>query len=259
MYHWLAALEIDKDLYRGDNLWTPTGSRGVFGGHILAQSLAAAVRTAPEKYILHVSKTFCTRTVQGKQKGTIIVTITFSFQIDRLDPSLDHQYLMPDAPNPETLKSQAEGISPTLSEYFTMRNPKVLISRLCRYDHHLLWTGGLPHGLTHFSYPRSIAMITSLDHALWFHAPFRADEWLLCDMESSRTTNGRAFTQGRFYNQQGVLVASTAQEGVLLDQPTPQLATELIRTHPDLQSVLGELDKAADGLEWGAPHRRAHL
>ncbi|KAI8919369.1 acyl-CoA thioesterase II [Powellomyces hirtus] len=81
-------------------------------------------------------------------------------------------------------------------------------------DHYLLTTAALAHGLTSFSNPR-LSMLASLDHAVWFHAPFRADEWLLYEMESSRTINGRGLCFGRIYTRDGRLVVSTAQEGVI--------------------------------------------
>jgi len=52
----------------------------------------------------------------------------------------------------------------------------------------------------------------SLDHALWVHAPVRIDEWLLHVQESTRASDGRGLTTGRFYTRSGVLVASVAQE-----------------------------------------------
>ncbi|KAJ1794992.1 Acyl-CoA thioesterase 8 [Coemansia sp. RSA 2399] len=58
-------------------------------------------------------------------------------------------------------------------------------------------------------------MLVSLDHAIWFHESFRADEWLLHVMESPRTASGRGLVVGRIYSQDGILVASTAQEGVI--------------------------------------------
>lgn len=58
-------------------------------------------------------------------------------------------------------------------------------------------------------------MATSLDHALWWHAPVRVDEWLLYVRESPRTGGGRGLTRGQFYTQGGTLIASTAQEGLM--------------------------------------------
>ena len=55
----------------------------------------------------------------------------------------------------------------------------------------------------------------SLDHALWFHRPARADEWLLYVTDSPWSGSGRGFNRGRIFNRQGQLVASVAQEGVM--------------------------------------------
>ncbi|KAI8996040.1 acyl-CoA thioesterase 8, isoform CRA_a [Gaertneriomyces semiglobifer] len=81
-------------------------------------------------------------------------------------------------------------------------------------DHYLLMTSVLSHGLTWYSNP-GVSMMASLDHSVWFHAPFRADEWLLYEMESTRTVGGRGLCFGRIYTRDGRLVISTAQEGVV--------------------------------------------
>lgn len=57
--------------------------------------------------------------------------------------------------------------------------------------------------------------VTSLDHAIWFHRPFRADEWLFYDCRAESTGNGRGFSRGKFFTKDGTLVASTSQEGVV--------------------------------------------
>lgn len=57
--------------------------------------------------------------------------------------------------------------------------------------------------------------IASLDHALWFHAPFRADEWLLFELKAERIGNARGLSTGRIYSRSGMLVASCAQEGLM--------------------------------------------
>lgn|GEM_PF-37296 len=68
------------------------------------------------------------------------------------------------------------------------------------------------HGVTWMD-PRII--LTSLDHAVWFHRPFRADDWLLYVMESPSADAGRGFNMGRIYSRDGMLVASVAQEGLM--------------------------------------------
>jgi acyl-CoA thioesterase II len=57
--------------------------------------------------------------------------------------------------------------------------------------------------------------LASLDHAIWFYSDFRADEWLLYEMESPKSGDGRGFSSGRIWTRDGKLVASTAQEGVV--------------------------------------------
>ncbi len=60
---------------------------------------------------------------------------------------------------------------------------------------------------------------TSLDHALWFHRPFRADEWILYDAESPTASDGRGLAQGRFFDRDGRHIASATQEGLLRRTP----------------------------------------
>lgn len=79
-------------------------------------------------------------------------------------------------------------------------------------DYTLLGTSALPHGL---SWMRGELSGASLDHAIWFHRPARADEWLLYATDSPWSGSGRGFNRGRIFNRSGELVASVAQEGVV--------------------------------------------
>lgn len=79
-------------------------------------------------------------------------------------------------------------------------------------DFGLLGTGMMPHKL---SFVDPAVQAASLDHAIWFHHPFRVDEWLLYDMESPSASNARSFNRGLIYNQQGELVVSVVQEGLM--------------------------------------------
>ncbi len=79
-------------------------------------------------------------------------------------------------------------------------------------DYTLLGTSALPHGL---SWMRGELVGASLDHAIWFHRPARADEWLLYATDSPWSGSGRGFNRGRIFNRQGQLVASVAQEGMM--------------------------------------------
>ncbi|MBN8500848.1 MAG: thioesterase family protein, partial [Sphingomonadales bacterium] len=79
-------------------------------------------------------------------------------------------------------------------------------------DMTLLGTCALPHGL---SWARGEVVSASLDHAVWFHEPFRADEWLLYATDSPWSGGGRGFNRGRIFSRDGRLVASVAQEGMI--------------------------------------------
>ena len=79
-------------------------------------------------------------------------------------------------------------------------------------DYTLLGASALPHGL---SWMRGELKGASLDHALWFHRPARADDWLLYETSSPWTGGGRGMNLGRIFNQSGELIASVAQEGVV--------------------------------------------
>jgi len=78
-------------------------------------------------------------------------------------------------------------------------------------DMSLLDTSLLPHGKSIFS----SMQVASLDHAMWFHRPFRADEWLLYVQDSPSASGARGFNRGSIYTRQGALVASVAQEGLI--------------------------------------------
>ena len=79
-------------------------------------------------------------------------------------------------------------------------------------DFHLIVTSSFPHG---FSFLQSNVQIASLDHAMWFHRPFRVDEWLLYSCDSPTAQGGRGLARGQFFDRAGRLVASTAQEGLI--------------------------------------------
>lgn len=79
-------------------------------------------------------------------------------------------------------------------------------------DYSFLTTALLPHGVTWLTPGMQVA---SLDHVMWFHRPFRVDEWLLHDIDSPTAYGARGLVRGRIFTQDGRLVASTAQEGLI--------------------------------------------
>lgn len=88
-------------------------------------------------------------------------------------------------------------------------------------DFNFLPTSMMPHGVSWLTPGMQVA---SLDHAMWFHRPFRFDDWLLYDVESPSASGARGLVLGRFYARDGTLVASVAQEGLIRNrqmQPRP--------------------------------------
>ncbi len=79
-------------------------------------------------------------------------------------------------------------------------------------DFHLIGTTTLPHGISYLSHNVQMA---SLDHAIWFHRPFRMDDWLLYSFDSPTAQGARGLARGAIYDRKGTLVASTAQEGLI--------------------------------------------
>jgi acyl-CoA thioesterase-2 len=198
-------------------------------------------------------KSFTTRRVVAIQHGQAIFTLMVSFHND--EAGLEHQAEMPNVPPPEDLPSEAQiraTVLPTMPEavqrYYKSERPIEL--RPVEYERYLgkkiedggfnVWikaTGRLPddpaihqcvlayasdmslldtalspHGRSLFE---KDFMGASLDHALWLHRPFRADDWLLYAQESPSMIGSRGFARGLIFRRDGVLVASVAQEGLV--------------------------------------------
>jgi acyl-CoA thioesterase-2 len=198
-------------------------------------------------------KSFTTRRVIAIQHGQAIFSMAVSFHRD--EPGMAHQAEMPHVPKPEELPSEAEikeRIWPHMPEqvrrYYERERPIEL--RPVEYGRYLgqkypdghfnVWiraTGKLPaepaihqcvlayasdmtlldsalipHGRTLFE---KDIMAASLDHALWLHRPFRADDWLLYAQDSPNLSGSRGFSRGLIFSRGGTLVASVAQEGLV--------------------------------------------
>src|SRR3990170_9023105 len=201
-------------------------------------------------------KSFSTRRVVAIQHGQAIFSMAASFHKD--EPGLHHHMKMPDVPPPEALPSEAElkeklidRLPEPVKAYWQHERPieirpvdfsrylsadkrapiqQVWIKATGRLgddlalhqcvlayasDFTLLDTALIAHGRFVFD-PR--LMLASLDHAIWFHRSFRADDWLLYAQDSPSSGVGRAFCRGTLFTRDGVLVASTAQEGLLRER-----------------------------------------
>ena len=277
----ISLLELERlevNLFRGES--RSVGSARVFGGQVLAQSLAAAMRTVPDDRHVHSlhgyfvlpgnldipivfevdrirdGGSFTTRAVKAIQNGQAIFHLTASFQLEQ--QGFDHQIEGPEVIPPEELVSYegmakqfgeqlpksilallsverplefrpVEFLNPFAREKYApsrnvwlrtkgdMPDDRRMQSLVLAYasDYNLLTTALLPHGrATDY---RNLQM-ASLDHAMWFHRPFRVDDWLLYSMDSPSASGARGFTRGNIFNQQGQLVASVVQEGLLREK-----------------------------------------
>lgn len=198
-------------------------------------------------------KSFTTRRVVAIQHGRAIFNMSASFQA--VEEGFDHQAPMPEAAAPETLKSErelakliADKIPEPLRSRVTSERPiearpidpinplapkkgpprrsvwyraaealpdDVHVHQcLLAYasDFYFLGTAMLPHGVSAFNPSIQAA---SLDHSMWFHRPFRIDDWLLYDIDSPSASGARGLSRGQFFDTSGRLVASTAQEGLM--------------------------------------------
>jgi len=198
-------------------------------------------------------KSFTTRRVTARQHGHPIFSMLVSFHHD--EPGLEHQAKMPEVVPPEQLPKESDlrkAMLPTMPDpvrrYYERERPielrpveferyggkKVVEGRFHIWirtterlpddpaihqcvlayasDMTLLDAALAPHGRTLFE--REF-MAASLDHALWLHRPFRADDWLLYAQDSPNMHGSRGFSRGLIFTRDGTLVASVAQEGLV--------------------------------------------
>ena len=195
-------------------------------------------------------KSFTTRRVVAIQHGRPIFNLSASFHVD--EDGLDHQAPMPASVDPDMLPTFHERNArwaeemgdwytrprpidtrhvddpprgsergprrPSQQVWFradgTLPDDPLLHACVAAYasDMTLLDSILLAHGVS-WQDPR--LMVASLDHAMWFHRPFRADEWLLYDQESPSSHGARGLGQGHIYTREGTLVVSVVQEGLV--------------------------------------------
>ena len=198
-------------------------------------------------------RSFTTRRVTAIQHGRPMFVMSVSFHI--AEPGLHHQNPMPKAPPPEDLPSEQQLKAKLLahlpenmrsywererpiemrpvdvSRYFARqkgapeqmvwmrasgRLPDAFPLHQCvlayASDFTLLDTALIAHGKLMFDRDMQLA---SLDHALWFHRPFRADEWLLYAQDSPSSHGARGFCRGNVFTRDGQLIASVCQEGLM--------------------------------------------
>jgi acyl-CoA thioesterase-2 len=269
--------QLELNLFRG--LSPDEDRQRVFGGQVASQALVAAGRTVDSDRPVHSlhayflrpgdpkipiiydvdrirdGHSFTTRRVVAIQHGRAIFNLSASFQIVESGP--EHQYPMPDAPDPETLPTIREALEPYADRFPAafldwIRRDRPIDSRSARMprwlDPHpgvrepeqLVWfraDGVLPDDpLLHdcvVAYASDLTlldtavmaharswdddrfMIASLDHAMWFHRPVKADEWLLYYQKSPSAQGARGLAEGFIFRRDGALAVTVMQEGLI--------------------------------------------
>jgi acyl-CoA thioesterase-2 len=199
---------------------------------------------------------FTTRRVKAIQHGRPIFSMSSSFH--RAEPGFDHQSEMPQVPPPEELANPKDLIAglidalpQSMRSYWSRERPiDMRVVDVSRYltrdkkvplqhiwirangelpddpafhqavlayasDFTLLDTALIAHGKLLFD---ADVQLASLDHALWYHRPFRADEWLLYVQDSPNAYGARGFCRGSIFTREGTLIASVVQEGLMRER-----------------------------------------
>ena len=197
---------------------------------------------------------FTTRRVVAKQRGKAIFNMSASFQLKQpgVEHQMDMPEVKP-AEKTKSVEERLKaikffapkiykkliGIDPNAFEFRPVTNPYSLPPRnhdpylqvwfksmakadvdvpmqhqllACASDFGLLRTASLPHQTKLMT---KKVLFASIDHAMWFHKPFKIDEWMLFETDSPSASNSRGFTRGSIYDQDGVLIASVVQEGLM--------------------------------------------
>lgn len=218
------------------------------GYFILPGDLAAPIVYFVDR--LRDGRSFTTRRVTAIQHGQAIFNLSVSFHVTEAGP--EHQTEMGEVPDPETivpelqlLRERSARIPEPLRSVITQERP-IDVRPIAPYgmdtrepvrrawfradgrlpddpaihqavlayasDYGLLVTALQPHGI---AYRAPGLRLASLDHSLWMHRSFRADEWLLYSTDSPVAAGARGFVRGTIHAQSGELVASVAQEGLM--------------------------------------------
>ncbi|NIJ12771.1 acyl-CoA thioesterase-2 [Saccharomonospora amisosensis] len=195
-------------------------------------------------------RSFTTRRVVAVQHGKAIFSLSASFQL--AEEGVEHAEQMPDVPAPESLPTLSERTAEYADRLGLRSQPRPIDIRYVteppwvtrgnpkRPSRNQVWMradGTLPDDrLLHvcvLTYASDMTLLdsvlashgvywdldrvigASLDHALWFHRPFRADEWLLYDSASPTASGGRGLATGRFFSRSGQHIATVVQEGLI--------------------------------------------
>jgi acyl-CoA thioesterase-2 len=238
---------VDRDISIAD---PRLAGPGLFGGQVAAQALLAAAGTVPPDRVAHSlhgyflrrgdasrrvlytverdrdGRSYSARRVVARQGGQVIFNMAASFAVPEDGPEVQ-AVAMPEVPAPEDsapVETHLVGIE--------VRDPDPRPDRLhptrvwvrciddLGPDPHahaavLTYVSDLFSGLSVLGNMRPTDLMTSLDHALWFHRPARLDRWILMDHLGAALASGRGWYTGHLYDESGTAVAGLAQQMVL--------------------------------------------
>ncbi|XP_076850386.1 acyl-coenzyme A thioesterase 8 isoform X2 [Brachyhypopomus gauderio] len=223
--------KLDIDLYRGKHHWIPR-TRRLFGGQIVGQALVAAAKSVGDDVYAHSLHCYFVRAGDPK------VPVLYQVERTRDGRSFSVRSTYSGGADPAI----PQGLNKILADEVPIEikpvNPPDFYRRVAMEPKKLFWVRAKGHigeedmklhccvaayvsdysflGTAMLPYPKHRAQFSaSLDHAMWFHNKFRADQWMLYECESPWAGGSRGLVQGRLWREDGVLAASCAQEGVL--------------------------------------------
>lgn len=248
MLHKIFSLtSLGDDEFRADFVRPRDGS--LDGGQVAAQAVYAGSQTVPIEFNIHSAhvsfiasgdsmkpvefrvfrdrdgKSFATRHVQVFQENRLIVRVTASYT--RVEPGLDvQQALIPQVKKPEdspqfdpsvlgflTRNAMADTSQVPDAPTIAWVKTQVAIGDDARlHACALLYFSDMVNAMPDLVSDTSAHFQTSLDHTVWFHRAVNTDDWVLMSLEGMSLASGRAWFQGKFFDQSGVLIASSAQE-----------------------------------------------
>ncbi len=226
----------------------------IFGGLVIAQALLAATRTVEPRYAVHSlhayfilggdlrepvrfevdrvrnGRSFCTRRVSARQSKGAILTLGCSFHVDEAGPETQSAVFPENIPGPEDLEEHWDAGSrrcslepcqdPPRSRCW-VRMPNELEDDPALQACALAYLSDMNMmGAVHASHPAPREthgewMGASLDHAVWFHRPVRADDWVFIEVDGHGMIRTRGLATGRMFDRHGTHAATVAQEGLL--------------------------------------------
>jgi acyl-CoA thioesterase-2 len=232
--------QLEVNIYRGGVFSPESGFlQRTFGGHVAGQSLVSAVRTVDPRFHVHSLHGYFLR--PGDARSPSVYTVE---RIRDGGSFCTRRVSAIDAPGPDDLPGFRSGGAfddagfAQFAEWDVRIVPRDQVSTLpgkasqqqvwFRHrdplpDDHVLHICAraymsdltlLGSAQVHHLDVRKHLMVASLDHAMWFMRPFRADEWLLYDQSSPSACGGRSLTQGKIFNRDGAMVAAVMQEGL---------------------------------------------